>query len=125
MAEGMTNKELMLQMFEMQKETAVQMTELKNEMKHLNEKVCEHDVSLKALESLPVAVAEIKETVTEIKKKSDSKDSDLEARIVALENKAGKNALELWKKIGSGFLGAAITAIFAGIVVWIKGLGGK
>lgn len=115
MAEGMTNKELMLQMFEMQKESAVNTQEIKINMKQLADKVAEHDEALKKLEKIPEEIKTVKDLVTEIKKKSDDKDSKLEERITTLENKSGKNAIAVWKMIGSVALGALVTAIFTAI----------
>jgi len=116
MSDGMTNKELMLQMFELQKTTAVQMQEMKSEMKFLRDKVTEHDEALKKLSNVPDDLVTIKETLQKLEKKSEETDTAMEERLTRIENKAGKDALEIWKKIGSGFLGALITAIFA--LIW-------
>lgn len=118
MNDGMTNKELMLQMFELQKSTAVQMQEIKSEMKFLREKVTEHDEALRKLSHVPDNIGDIKETLQKLEKKSEEGDSAIEKRLTGLEGKSAKNALEIWKKIGSGFLGALITALFA--LIWSK-----
>ena len=55
-SDGMTNKELMLQMFEISKSTAVQMTEMNAKIENIEKKVDEHE---KILKDIPVMINSI------------------------------------------------------------------
>ena len=97
-AEGMTNKELMLKMFENSEKSAVEMAELKAEIKTITKTVEEHD---KILKEMPEKITEKLEIKIEqqIKKSNDS-DLAIIKRIEALEKKSGEAAIAAWKKIG-------------------------
>ena len=107
-AEGMTNKELMLKMFENSEKSAVEMAELRAEIKTITKTVEEHD---KILKDMPEKITEKLEIKIEQQiKKSDASDLAIIHRIEALEKKSGEAAIAAWKKIGIIVLTILVTS---------------
>lgn len=100
-AEGMTNKELMLKMFENSEKTAVEMAELRTEIKQITKTVEEHD---KILKNLPENITAKLEARIENQMKLSNE------RIEALEKKSGEMAIAAWKKIGIIALTIVVTS---------------
>ena len=97
MAEGMTNKELMLQMFEISKSTAVQMTEMNTKIESIEKKVDEHEKILKDIPVMINNIEVIKANTEKLEEKLDSsisksiKSDDLiRGRLEKLEKKVEK-----------------------------------
>lgn len=89
-AEGMTNKELMLKMFENSEKSAVEMAELRAEIKTITKTVEEHD---KILKEMPEKITEKLEIKIEQQiKKSDDSDLAIIKRIEALEKKKRRSS---------------------------------
>lgn len=119
MAEGMTNKELMLQMFEISKSTAVQMTEMNTKIESIEKKVDEHE---KILKDIPVMINNIEVIKTNTEKLEEKLDSSISksiksddlirGRLEKLEKKSGEAALAMWKKIGAIILTIVVTSGF-------------
>ena len=119
MAEGMTNKELMLQMFEISKSTAVQMTEMNTKIENIEKKVDEHEKILKDIPVMINNIEVIKANTEKLEEKLDSsisksiKSDDLiRGRLEKLEKKSGEAALAMWKKIGAIILTIVVTSGF-------------
>lgn len=119
MAEGMTNKELMLQMFEISKSTAVQMTEMNTKIESIEKKVDEHEKILKDIPVMINNIEVIKVNTEKLEEKLDSsisksiKSDDLiRGRLEKLEKKSGEAALAMWKKIGAIILTIVVTSGF-------------
>ena len=104
MAEGMTNKELMLEMFAMQKDSAVKMQKMNDKIEQLEEKMESHEKAMQVIINLPGKL--------ELKKNSEEKDKDHEDRIQKLEQKPAKAALSVWQKLFEIGLGIAGTMFF-------------
>lgn len=73
-SDGLTNKELMLQMFELSKSTAVQMTEMNTKIESIEKKVDQHEEILK---NIPIMAENIKA----IKNNSDKLEDKLDRSI--------------------------------------------
>ena len=119
MAEGMTNKELMLQMFEISKSTAVQMTEMNTKIESIEKKVDEHEKILKDIPVMINNIEVIKANTEKLEEKLDSsisksiKSDDLiRGRLEKLKKKSGEAALAMWKKIGAIILTIVVTSGF-------------
>lgn len=114
-AEGMTNKELMLKMFENSEKSAVEMAELRTEIKQITKTVEEHD---KILKDLPENItAKLEARIENQMKLSNEGDSAIIQRIEALEKKSGEMAIAAWKKIGI----IALTIIVTSVVNFLVG----
>lgn len=117
MGNGMTNKELMLEMFEISKNTAVQMTEMNVKIESIEKKVVEHEKVLKEFPVMMNNIEVIKENTNKLEGKLDrsiakSMESDTQicGRIEKLEKKSGEAALALWKRIGVIVLTIVLTS---------------
>ena len=80
MAEGMTNKELMLEMFAMQKDSAVKMQKMNDKIEQLEEKMESHEKAMQVIINLPGKLEAINDSIQELKKNSEEKDKDHEFR---------------------------------------------
>ncbi|MCR4953000.1 MAG: hypothetical protein K6A43_02900 [Treponema sp.] len=112
MAEGMTNKELMLEMFAMQKDSAVKMQKMNDKIEQLEEKMESHEKAMQVIINLPGKLEAINDSIQELKKNSEEKDKDHEDRIQKLEQKPAKAALSVWQKLFEIGLGIAGTMFF-------------
>ena len=119
MAEGMTNKELMLQMFEISKSTAVQTTEMNAKIENIGKKVDKHEKILKDIPVMINNIEVIKANTEKLEEKLDSsisksiKSDDLiRGRLEKLEKKSGEAALAMWKKVGAIILTIVVTSGF-------------
>lgn len=117
MGDGMTNKELMLEMFEISKNTAVQMTEMNVKIESIEKKVVEHEKVLKEFPVMMNNIEVIKENTNKLEGKLDrsiaksmENDTQICGRIEKLEQKSGKAALALWKRIGVIVLTIVLTS---------------
>lgn len=106
MGDGMTNKELMLQMFEISKSTAVQMTEMNAKIESIEKKVDDHEKILKDIPVMINSVEVIKLNTEKLEAKLDrsvaksiQSDELIRGRLDKLEKKSGEVALAVWKKI--------------------------
>lgn len=112
MAEGMTNKELMLEMFAMQKDSAVKMQKMNDKIEQLEEKMESHEKAMQVIINLPGKLEAINDSIQELKKNSEEKDKDHEDRIQKLEQKPAKAALSVWQNLFEIGLGIAGTMFF-------------
>ena len=117
MGDGMTNKELMLEMFEISKNTAVQMTEMNVKIESIEKKVVEHEKVLKEFPVMMNNIEVIKENTNKLEGKLDrsiakSMESDTQicGRNEKIEKKSGEAALALWKRIGVIVLTIVLTS---------------
>ena len=118
--QGMSNKELMLEMFKMQKESAVNMQQMRDKMEQLEDEIITQKEAMKILSSLPSELASINSSLVELKKNSEAKDKNHEDRLRKLEDKAGKLALSTWRKLFEVGLGVAGTMFFGWIFSMFK-----
>lgn len=116
-SDGMTNKELMLQMFEISKSTAVQMTEMNAKIENIEKKVDEHEKILKDIPVMINSIEVIKLNTEKMEAKLDRSvtksiqmDEMLQGRLEKLEKKSGEVALAVWKKIAVIVLTIAVTS---------------
>src|SRR5574344_117119 len=106
-SDGLTNKELMLQMFELSKSTAVQMTEMNTKIESIEKKVDQQEENLKNIPIMAENIKAIKNNSDKLEDKLDrsisksiKSDDAIRERIDKLEKKSGENARAAWKKIG-------------------------
>ena len=117
MGDGMTNKELMLEMFEISKNTAVQMTEMNVKIESIEKKVVEHEKVLKEFPVMMNNIEVIKENTNKLEGKLDrsiaksmENDTQICGRIEKKKKKSGEAALALWKRIGVIVLTIVLTS---------------
>jgi len=117
MGDGMTNKELMLQMFEISKSTAVQMTEMNAKIESIEKKVDDHEKILKDIPVMINSIEVIKLNTEKLEAKLDrsvaksiQSDELIRGRIDKLEKKSGEVALAVWKKIAVIVLTIVVTS---------------
>lgn len=122
-SDGLTNKELMLQMFELSKSTAVQMTEMNTKIENIEKKVDQHEEILKNIPVMAENIKAIKDNSDKLEDKLDRsisksiKSNDaIRERIDRLEKKSGENALAVWKKIGVIVLTIVVTSAVNGLI---------
>lgn len=122
-SDGLTNKELMLQMFELSKSTAVQMTEMNTKIENIEKKVDQHEEILKNIPVMAENIKAIKENSDKLEDKLDKSisksiksDDAIRERIDRLEKKSGENALAAWKKIGVIVLTIVVTSAVNGLI---------
>lgn len=122
-SDGLTNKELMLQMFELSKSTAVQMTEMNTKIENIEKKVDQHEEILKNIPVMAENIKAIKDNSDKLEDKLDRsisksiKSNDaIRERIDRLEKKSGENALAAWKKIGVIVLTIVVTSVVNGLI---------
>lgn len=122
-SDGLTNKELMLQMFELSKSTAVQMTEMNTKIENIEKKVDQHEEILKNIPVMAENIKAIKDNSDKLEDKLDRsisksiKSNDaIRERIDRLEKKSGENALAAWKKIGVIVLTIVVTSAVNGLI---------
>ena len=122
-SDGLTNKELMLQMFELSKSTAVQMTEMNTKIESIEKKVDQHEKILKNIPIMAENIKAIKNNSDKLEDKLDrsisksiKSDDAIRERIDKLEKKSGENALAAWKKIGAIVLTIVITSAVNGLI---------
>lgn len=122
-SDGLTNKELMLQMFELSKSTAVQMTEMNTKIENIEKKVDQHEEILKNIPVMAENIKAIKENSDKLEDKLDKSisksiksDDAIRERIDRLEKKSGENALAAWKKIGAIVLTIVVTSAVNGLI---------
>ena len=70
-SDGLTNKELMLQMFELSKSTAVQTTEMKTKIESIEKKVDQHEEILKNIPVMAENIKAIKDNSDKLEDKLD------------------------------------------------------
>ena len=112
MADGMTNKELMLEMFAMQKDSAVKMQKMNDKIEQLEKKMETHEEAIKVIVNLPDKLETINNSILDFKKNSENKDKDHESRIKKLEQKPAETALSVWRRLFEIGLGIAGTMFF-------------
>lgn len=122
-SDGLTNKELMLQMFELSKNTAVQMTEMNTKIESIEKKVDQHEEILKNIPIMAENIKAIKNNSDKLEDKLDrsisksiKSDDAIRERIDKLEKKSGENALAAWKKIGAIVLTIVVTSAVNGLI---------
>lgn len=122
-SDGLTNKELMLQMFELSKSTAVQMTEMNTKIESIEKKVDQHEEILKNIPIMAENIKAIKNNSDKLEDKLDrsisksiKSDDAIRERIDKLEKKSGENALVAWKKIGAIVLTIVVTSAVNGLI---------
>ena len=122
-SDGLTNKELMLQMFELSKSTAVQMTEMNTKIENIEKKVDQHEEILKNIPIMAENIKAIKDNSDKLEDKLDrsisksiKSDDAIRERIDRLEKKSGENALAAWKKIGVIVLTIVVTSAVNGLI---------
>ena len=122
-SDGLTNKELMLQMFELSKSTAVQMTEMNTKIENIEKKVDQHEEILKNIPVMAENIKAIKDNSDKLEDKLDrsisksiKSDDAIRERIDRLEKKSGENALAAWKKIGVIVLTIVVTSAVNGLI---------
>lgn len=122
-SDGLTNKELMLQMFELSKSTAVQMTEMNTKIESIEKKVDQHEEILKNIPIMAENIKVIKNNSDKLEDKLDrsisksiKSDDAIRERIDRLEKKSGENALAAWKKIGVIVLTIVVTSAVNGLI---------
>lgn len=122
-SDGLTNKELMLQMFELSKSTAVQMTEMNTKIESIEKKVDQHEEILKNIPIMAENIKVIKNNSDKLEDKLDrsisksiKSDDAIRERIDRLEKKSGENALAAWKKIGAIVLTIVVTSVVNGLI---------
>lgn len=122
-SDGLTNKELMLQMFELSKSTAVQMTEMNTKIESIEKKVDQHEEILKNIPIMAENIKAIKNNSDKLEDKLDrsisksiKSDDTIRERIDKLEKKSGENALAAWKKIGAIVLTIVVTSAVNGLI---------
>lgn len=122
-SDGLTNKELMLQMFELSKSTAVQMTEMNTKIESIEKKVDQHEEILKNIPVMAENIKAIKDNSDKLEDKLDrsisksiKSDDTIRKRIDKLEKKSGENALAAWKKIGVIVLTIVVTSAVNGLI---------
>ena len=122
-SDGLTNKELMLQMFELSKSTAVQMTEMNTKIESIEKKVDQHEEILKNIPVMAENIKAIKDNSDKLEDKLDrsisksiKSDDTIRERIDKLEKKSGENALAAWKKIGVIVLTIVVTSAVNGLI---------
>lgn len=122
-SDGLTNKELMLQMFELSKSTAVQMTEMNTKIENIEKKVDQHEEILKNIPVMAENIKAIKDNSDKLEDKLDrsisksiKSDDAIRERIDRLEKKSGENALAAWKKIGAIVLTIVVTSAVNGLI---------
>lgn len=122
-SDGLTNKELMLQMFELSKSTAVQMTEMNTKIESIEKKVDQHEEILKNIPIMAENIKVIKNNSDKLEDKLDrsisksiKSDDAIRERIDKLEKKSGENALVAWKKIGVIVLTIVVTSAVNGLI---------
>lgn len=122
-SDGLTNKELMLQMFELSKSTAVQMTEMNTKIESIEKKVDQHEEILKNIPIMAENIKAIKNNSDKLEDKLDRSisksikcDDAIRERIDKLEKKSGENALAAWKKIGAIVLTIVVTSVVNGLI---------
>lgn len=122
-SDGLTNKELMLQMFELSKSTAVQMTEMNTKIESIEKKVDQHEEILKNIPIMAENIKAIKNNSDKLEDKLDrsisksiKSDDAIRERIDKLEKKSGENALAAWKKIGVIVLTIVVTSVVNGLI---------
>lgn len=122
-SDGLTNKELMLQMFELSKSTAVQMTEMNTKIESIEKKVDQHEEILKNIPVMAENIKTIKDNSGKLEDKLDrsisksiKSDDAIRERIDRLEKKSGENALAAWKKIGAIVLTIVVTSAVNGLI---------
>lgn len=122
-SDGLTNKELMLQMFELSKSTAVQMTEMNTKIENIEKKVDQHEEILKNIPIMAENIKAIKNNSDKLEDKLDrsisksiKSDDAIRERIDKLEKKSGENALAAWKKIGAVVLTIVVTSVVNGLI---------
>lgn len=120
---GLTNKELMLQMFELSKSTAMQMTEMNTKIESIEKKVDQHEEILKNIPVMAENIKTIKNNSDKLEDKLDKSisksiksDDAIRERIDRLEKKSGENALAAWKKIGAIVLTIVVTSAVNGLI---------
>lgn len=106
-SDGLTNKELMLQMFELSKSTAVQMTEMNTKIESIEKKVDQHEEILKNIPIMAENIKAIKNNSDKLEDKLDrsisksiKSDDAIRERVDRLEKKAAKMLLPHGKKLG-------------------------